>query len=82
MRDIRLDSRYKEVVTLYKSIDDDHGVLISNGNYVRVILNEDETSIKAVDFEGGPMLSVEGELPCTYGRKIKSIKAAYYVELE
>ena len=81
MRDIRLDSRCKEVVTLYKSIDDDHGVLISNGNYVRLISDKDKT-IKAIDFEGGPMLSVGGELPCTYGRKIKSIKAAYYVELE
>ena len=82
MRDIKLDSRYKDVVTLYKSIDDDHGVLISNGNYTRCILNEDETALKAVDFEGGPMVSVGEELPCIYGRRIKSIKAAYYVELE
>ena len=81
MRDIKLDSRYKDVVTLYKSIDDDYGVLISNGNYVRVILNEDETSIQAVDFEGGPMISV-GDSMIGTSKKIKSIKAAYYVELE
>lgn len=81
MRDIKLDSRYKEVVTLYKSIDDNHGVLVSNGNYVRVILNEDETSIKAVDFEGGPMISV-GDSMIETSKKIKRIKAAYYVELE
>lgn len=81
MRDIKLDSRYKDVVTLYKSIDDDYGVLISNGNYVRVILNEDETSIKAVDFEGGPMISVGDPITGTF-KNIKSIKAAYYVELE
>ena len=81
MKDIRLNSRYKDVVTLYKYIDDDHGVLISNGHYTRCILNEDETALKAVDFEGGPMLSVGDEMVGTF-KKIKSIKAAYYVELE
>lgn len=81
MRDIKLDSRYKDVVTLYKSIDDDHGVLISNGNYTRCILNEDETALKAVDFEGGPMVSI-GEPMVGTLKKIKSIKVAYYVELE
>lgn len=81
MRDIKLDSRYKDVVTLYKSIDDDHGVLISNGNYTRCILNEDGTTLKAVDFEGGPMVSI-GEPMVGTSKKIKSIKAAYYVELE
>jgi len=80
MRDIKLDSRYKDVVTLYKSIDDDHGVLMSNGNYTRCILNEDETALKAVDFEGGPMVSV-GEPMVGTSKKIKSIKVAYYVEL-
>ena len=82
MKDIKLDSRYKDVVTLYKSIDDNHGVLISNGEYTRCITDDKHTCITAVDFEGGPMLSVGEELPCTYGKKIKSIKAAYYVELE
>ena len=81
MRDIKLDSRYKDVVTLYKSIDDDHGVLISNGNYTRCILNEDETALKAVDFEGGPMVSIGEPMVGTF-KKIKSIKTAYYVELE
>jgi len=80
MKDVRLDSRYKEVVTLYKNIDDDHGVLISNGNYVRLISDKDKT-IKAVDFEGGPMISVGDSMVGTF-KKIKSIKAAYYVELE
>ena len=81
MRDIKLDSRYKDVVTLYKSIDDDHGVLMSNGNYTRCILNEDEAALKAVDFEGGPMVSV-GEPMVGTSKKIKSIKVAYYIELE
>ena len=81
MRDIKLDSRYKDVVTLYKSIDDDHGVLISNGDYTRHILNEDGTALKAVDFEGGPMVSIGEPMVGTF-KKIKSIKTAYYVELE
>ena len=81
MKDIKLTSRYKNVVTLYKSIDNNHGVLISNGNYARCILNENETALKAVDFEGGPMVSV-GEPMAGTSKKIKSIKAAYYVELE
>ena len=80
MRDIKLDSRYKDVVTLYKSIDDDHGVLISNGNYTRCLLDEDKI-LKAVDFEGGPMIFVGDSMIGTF-KKIKSIKPAYYVELE
>lgn len=81
MKDIKLQSRYHDAITTFKPINENSGVLLSNGHYVRTTLSQDNTKIEAVDFEGGPMLYVGNELEDT-GKKIKSIKACYYVELE
>ena len=83
MTKLKLHSRYKNVNTFYIAIDENHGVVTSNGNYVRCILSSDggNDKLSAVDFEGGPMLSV-GNLFYDTGKRIKSIKSAYYVELE
>ena len=79
MEEARLDSRYKDVNTIFTPINDSSGIIISNGNYTRTILSEDKNHIQAVDFEGGPMISV-GSFIGT--KKVKSIKSCYYVELE
>lgn len=79
MTKIKLDSRYKDVATIFHPIDEAHGIISTTGNYVRVVLSEDNTTIKAVDFEGGPMLYIGDTLN---NKKIKSIKTVYYVELE
>lgn len=81
MRNIKLQSRYKDVETYYNPIDKNSGVILSNGQYVRRILDSSQTKIEAIDFEGGPMLNVGDELEGT-NKKIKSIRIGYYVELE
>lgn len=78
---IKLQSRYGDVETYYDPIDANHGILSTNGYYVRCVLDDNDTKITAVDFEGGPMLFVGNTLPGT-DKKIKAIKACYYVELE
>lgn len=76
---VKLPSRYRDVETIYHQIDDNCGIITSNGNYVRCILSKDEKSIESIDFEGGPMIGI-GDTLCD--KKIKSIKSVYYVELE
>lgn len=81
----RLTSRYRNVHTYVQDINETSAVVTTDGQYVRCILKrEDERispldSIESVDFEGGPMLSIGGELN---GKKIKSIKACYLIEYE
>lgn len=82
MKEIRLDSRYSDVDTIYHYIDDNCGFITSNGSYVRCTLDEDNKTLVAIDFEGGPMLSIGSKIPGIDKKKIKSIKARYYVELE
>lgn len=79
IQDIKLPSRYKDVKTVFHQIDDNSGIITSNGSYTRCILSKDEKSIQAIDFEGGPMLYVGNTLD---NKKIKSIKSVYYIELE
>lgn len=81
MYNIKLKSRYKDVETYYNPIDKNSGILISNGQYVRCVLDDSQTKIEAVDFEGGPMLHIGDVLEGT-NKKIKSIRGCYYVELE
>lgn len=82
MKDIKLTSRYPNVETIYHPINSFSGTIFSNGNYARVGLDQDNPKeIAYVDFEGGPML-YKGANFATTGKKIKSIKACYYVELE
>ena len=80
METIKLLSRYKNVNTYLKMFDDKLGILLSNGEYTRCILSEDNKHIQSVDFEGGPMISVGKDLKKL--GKVKSIKACYYVEFE
>ena len=77
MKKLKLQSRYPNVKTFYHPIDEFSGVITSNSAYVRRILSPDEKAIKAIDFEGGPMLSVGDVL--YDNKKIKSIKCCYYV---
>ena len=76
---IKLESRYKEVETYYHPIDEFSGVISTNSYYTRNILSEDSSHLKAIDFDGGPMLSVGDPFE---GKKIKSIKSSYFIELE
>ena len=78
---IKLDSRYKDVETLYSAIDDNHGCIITNGNYTRYILSDDSKSLQGVDFEGGPLLKVGDTIP-EINRKVKSFKVGIFVDLE
>lgn len=82
MKEIRLDSRYSNVDTIYHCIDDNCGVITSNGSYVRSTLDEDNETLVSIDFEGGPMLSIGSKIPGINKKKIKNIKVSYYVELE
>lgn len=81
MHSIKLESRYEDVETYYNPIDENSGIILSNGYYVRSILDSSQTKIEAIDFEGGPMLSVGNKLE-GINKKIKSIRIGYYVELE
>lgn len=81
MKEIKLESRYKDVENIYHSIDDKQGFITTNGNYTRYIFSEDKTSLIGIDFEGGPMLTVGSNI-AEINKKIKSIKACYYIELE
>lgn len=78
---IKLDSRYKDVETLYKVIDENHGCITTNGNYTRYILSDDNNLLQGVDFEGGPLLQVGDTIP-EINRKIKSFKVGIFVDLE
>lgn len=79
MKAKKLDSRYSDVDTIYHPINDKLGYITSTGAYHRTILNPEETSIEAIDFEGGPMLSVGKDF---YGKKIKNISKCVLLELE
>lgn len=78
---IKLDSRYKDVKTIYHSIDANSGYITSDGSFIRYILSEDKSSLIGLDFEGGPMLKV-GDIMPEINKKIKILKHVFYVELE
>lgn len=79
----RLKSRYFEVVTTVEEISDNRGLIFTNGNYVRTVLGEDSKTIKAIDFEGGPMLYIGDSLDSIgIPKKIKSIKPTWLIEFE
>lgn len=76
---IKLNSRHNNVDTRYIPINCNSGILISDGNYVRHIMSKDNKSLEAIDFEGGPMVSIGYTIE---DKKVKNIKTCYYVELE
>ena len=81
MEEVRLHSRYGDVKTIFHPIDESRGYITSTGNYVRAGTDEEHKNIKFIDFEGGPMLCIGDTLDNT-NKKIKSIKACYFIELE
>ena len=82
---VPLFSRYKSVHTEFRQLSRYLGYAISDGHYVRCLMNpDDEKTINAIDFEGGPMLSVGGTIRLSRNntKKIKFIKSVYLIGLE
>lgn len=85
MEKIDLSSRYNDVLTELEFISKNRGIITTNGEFIRTILkNESERissddTISAIDYEGGPMISVGSILE---GRKVKRIKHVQLIEFE
>ena len=85
MKKIDLGSRYNDILTELEFIPKNRGIITTNGEFIRVILkneNEQITSddkISAVDYEGGPMISIGSILE---GHKVKSIRNVQLIEFE
>lgn len=85
MKKIDLSSRYNDILTELEFISDNRGIITTNGEFIRVVLkNENEQitpddKISAVDYEGGPMISVGSILE---GHKVKRIRNAQLIEFE
>ena len=85
MKKIDLSSRYNDVLTEIEFISENRGIITTNGEFIRTILkNESERitpddMISAVDYEGGPMISVGTIIE---GHKVKSIRNVQLIEFE
>lgn len=81
---VPLVSRYKSVHTEFRQLSRYLGYAISDGHYARCILDKDDKTITAIDFEGGPMLSVGDTIRLSRNntKKIKFIKSVYLIGLE
>ena len=85
MKKIDLSSRYNDILTELEFISEHRGIITTNGEFIRTILkNESERStsddiISAIDYEGGPMISVGDILE---GHKVKRIKNVQLIEFE
>ena len=85
MEKIDLSSRYNDVLTELEFISKNRGIITTNREFIRVILkNENERitpddTISAIDYEGGPMISVGSILK---GRKVKQIRNVHLIEFE
>ena len=86
MEKINLQSRYKDVLTELEFISENNrGIIITNGEFIRTILkNKSEQTtpddtIQAIDYEGGPMISVGNILA---GHKVKRIRNVQLIEFE
>ena len=83
MDKIELKSRYDDILTELEFIEEDRGIITTNGSYVRVTTKAGDTSgkyIVAIDFEGGPEISVGSIVGKT--KQVKAIKPAYIIEFE
>lgn len=79
----KLDSRYSDVTTVLEEISNNKGIVTTTGAYIRCILEQDSKTVHAIDFEGGPMLSVGDSLKdIGLPKKIKSIRAVWLIEFE
>lgn len=85
MEKIDLSSRYNDVLTELEFISKNRGIITTNGEFIRTILknkSEQTTSddtIQAIDYEGGPMISVGNILA---GHKVKRIRNVQLIEFE
>lgn len=85
MEKIKLQSRYNDVLTELEFISNNRGIITTNGEFIRTILkNESEQTtpddtIQAIDYEGGPMISVGSILE---GHKVKRIRNVQLIEFE
>ena len=85
MEKIDLSSRYNDVLTELEFISNNRGIVTTNGEFIRTILkskNEQTTpddTIQAIDYEGGPMISVGNIL---VGHKVKRIRNVQLIEFE
>ena len=85
MEKIDLSSRYNDVLTELEFISKNRGIITTNGEFIRTILkskNEQTTpddTIQAIDYEGGPMISVGNILA---GHKVKRIRNVQLIEFE
>ena len=79
----KLDSRYSDVTTVLEEISNNKGIITTTGAYIRCILEQDNKTVHAIDFEGGPILSVGDSLKdIGLPKKIKSIRAVWLIEFE
>lgn len=79
----KLESRYPEVMTVVEELPNNKGIISTTGTYVRCIMEQDNKTIHAIDFEGGPMLSVGDSLiEVGLPKKVKSLKSVWLVEFE
>ena len=85
MEKIELSSRYNDVLTELEFISENRGIITTNGAFIRTILkNENERTtpddtISAIDYEGGPMISVGNILE---GHKVIRIRNVQLIEFE
>ena len=85
MEKIDLSSRYNDVLTELEFISNNRGIITTNGEFIRTILKNksEQTSpddtIQAIDYEGGPMISVGNIL---VGHKVKRIRNVQLIEFE
>ena len=85
MEKIDLSSRYNDVLTELEFISKNRGIITTNGEFIRTILKSKseqttpDDTIQAIDYEGGPMISVGNILA---GHKVKRIRNVQLVEFE
>lgn len=85
MEKIDLSSRYNDVLTELEFISNNRGIITTNGEFIRTILNNKseqttpDDTIQAIDYEGGPIISVGNILA---GHKVKRIRNVQLIEFE
>lgn len=85
MKKIELSSRYNDVLTELEFIPENRGIITTNGEFIRTILKDERErttpndKILAIDYEGGPMISVGTIIE---GHKVKNIRNVQLIEFE
>ena len=85
MKKIDLSSRYNDILTELEFISEHRGIITTNGEFIRTILKKEseritsDDTISAIDYEGGPMISVGDILE---GHKVKRIRNVQLIEFE